>query len=79
MFTDGEIVNTEIARLLERVRQNRAARVPDRRAVSPIGAAVRGSDSGALVAGGRAFDLVNGEPVEVVSVHRENVVVAAPE
>lgn len=72
-------MNTEIARLIERVRQSRAARAPEPRSVSQFGASLPSAATGALVAGGRAFDLVNGEPVEVVSVHRENVVVAAPE
>jgi len=72
-------MNDELSRLLERVRQSRAARARDGRAVSPARTGVSGSADGALVAGDRAFDLVNGELVEVVSVYRENVVVAAPE
>jgi hypothetical protein len=72
-------MNTEIARLLERVRQSRAARAPEPRSASQIGASLPSAVAGAFVAGSRAFDLVNGEPVEVISVHREDVVVAAPE
>jgi hypothetical protein len=72
-------MNSELSRLLERVRQSRATRARDERSGSQNGAALPPTGDGALVAGVLAFDLVNGEPVEVVSVHRENVVVAAPE
>jgi hypothetical protein len=79
MSTDQQIVNDDFARVLERMRQNRAARVLDgltaNRGDTPASAAA----PGALVAGGRAFDLVTGEIVEVVSAYRENVVGAVAE
>jgi hypothetical protein len=74
MSADGQTMNADMSRVLERMRQNRAARVRDgltaNRGDTPAAAAA----PGALVAGSRAFDLVTGEVVEVVSVYRENVV-----
>jgi hypothetical protein len=72
-------MNGDFSQVLERMRQNRAARVRDglttNRGDTPAPAAA----PGALVAGGRAFDLITGEVVEVVSVYRENVVGAVAE
>lgn len=67
------------ARVLERVRQNRAARV---REVPMAPRAVPGSarhDASMFPAGSRAFDTVSGQHVEVIGGTSENIVVPAPE
>jgi hypothetical protein len=75
----GVTMNTELQRVLERARQARAARTPAHRATARGDTVLAHTAGGPLLAGNRAFDLVTGELVEVVSVHRENVVIAAPE
>ncbi len=70
-------MSSALDRVLERVRQNRAARAPERRSETGAGAARRGADVGAFVAGMRAFDTVSGEHVEVVGGTIENVVVSS--
>lgn len=69
----------EIARVTERVRQMRAARAP----TPPTTRAADGTHGGAganrFAAGGKAFDLITGEPVEVISGARENLVVPTAE
>jgi hypothetical protein len=79
MSTDGQTVNDELSRVLERMRQNRAARARDGRTARGGDTPAAAAAPGALVAGSRAFDLVTGHVVEVVSVYRENVVGAAAE
>jgi hypothetical protein len=72
-------MNGDFSQVLERMRQNRAARVRDGLTADRGDTRAPAAAPGALVAGGRAFDLVTGELVEVVSVYRENVVGAVAE
>jgi hypothetical protein len=75
----GAEMSAAIDRVLERVRQNRAARDAPAQRATPDAVLAGRASPGALVAGDRAFDTVTGEHVEVVSVGSENVVVPAPE
>jgi hypothetical protein len=72
-------MNADLSRVLERMRQSRAAHVREGLTVNRGDTRPPAGAPGALVAGGRAFDLVTGEVVEVVSVYRENVVGAVAE
>jgi hypothetical protein len=67
-------VNEELSHVLERVRQNRAARARDPLTANRGDTPAATAASGAIVAGGRAFDRLTGAVVEVVSVHSENVI-----
>jgi hypothetical protein len=67
-------MNGDFSQVLERMRQNRAARVRDGLTADRGDTRAPAVAPGALIAGGRAFDLVTGEVVEVLSVYRENVV-----
>ena len=71
-------MSDRIARVLERVRQLRAARAADLPAVARGGADRYGTIGRAFVAGDRAFDTISGEHVEVIGAASENVVVPAP-
>ena len=70
-------MNEQIARHIERVRQNRAALSGESGTRARVGADNPTGPAGAFVAGARAFDTVTGQHVEVVSVSSENVVVPA--
>jgi hypothetical protein len=72
-------MNDDLSRVLERMRQSRAASVRDGLTVNRGDTRAPAAAPGALVAGSRAFDLVTGQLVEVVSVYRENVVGAVAE
>lgn len=67
------------ARLVERMRQNRAARAVVREPhARTVRSAIRDS-IGTFGAGMRVFDTVSGQHGEVVSATSENVIVSAPE
>jgi hypothetical protein len=72
-------MNDELSRVIERVRQNRAALARDGLTANRSDTRAATSGDGAIIAGSPAFDRLTGEVVEVLSVHRENVVRAAPE
>jgi hypothetical protein len=72
-------MNGNFSQVLERMRQNRAARVRDGLTANRGDTRASAAAPGTLVAGSRAFDLVTGEVVEVVSVYRENIVGAVTE
>lgn len=66
---------TELDRVLERVRQNRAARVPPARASYTTPAELLTRVDGTFAAGARVFDLVSGQEGVIVARTRENVLV----
>lgn len=69
----------ELVRVLERVRQDRAAHARTGTAgVTPLPTLAR-LGTGVPAAGSRAFDTVSGQHVEVIGGYSENVVVPAPE
>jgi hypothetical protein len=70
-------VNTDLARVLERVRQNRTARARELAGNGTNDAGTNVVRSAPTTAGARAFDTVSGEFVEVISGIRENVVIPA--
>jgi len=72
-------VTTELDRVRERVRQNRAARAPSPRTVGGRAEAAPMSGANGWAAGAKAFDLLTGEHVEVVGGYRENVVIPTSE
>ena len=71
--------SSELDRVLERVRQNRAARANSLTAAR----AARTADAGGALEphpiGARVFDLVTGQEGSVVGSTRENIIVPAPE
>lgn len=71
---------SELSRIRERLRQNRAARrqtLTDT-ARETLRQTAPGA-SGTVTAGDRVFDVVSGEEGEVVTVTRENLIVPTPE
>lgn len=67
----------ELARVLERARQNRAALTPATQPATPNRLESGGGSGGTFVAGSRAFDTVTGEHVEVLGGTTENVIIPA--
>lgn len=69
----------ELARVLERVRQTRAARAADVGARTAVPSAAAGALGQRFAVGARAFDLVTGWEGEVIGSGSENVLVPAPQ
>jgi len=71
---------SELDRIRERLRQNRAAR---RQTIADTAREIRGPHGpiapGTLTAGDRVFDVFSGEEGEIVTITRENILVPAPE
>jgi hypothetical protein len=73
----GERVSTELARVRERVRQDRAAAARPGTEGDTARPTPARFGTGVFLAGTRAFDTVSGQYVEVIDGYRENVVVPA--
>jgi len=71
---------SELDRIRERLRQNRAAR---RQTIADTARGINGQSgpiaSGTLQAGDRVFDLFSGEEGDVVTVTRENILIPTTE
>ena len=72
-------MTSELDRVRERLRQNRAARARPELTARTRGDGTAPDSPNSFPADSKAFDLLTGEHVEVIGGYRENVVVPARE